>query len=45
MQLDLPMSERVRQRQVTLNEGKTLFNTKGAYGSKFENETHFRIPE
>ncbi len=32
--LDLPMSEQVRQRQVTLiNEGKTLVNTKGAYGS------------
>ncbi len=27
--LDLPMSEQVRQRQVTLNEGKTLVNTKG----------------
>ena len=39
--LDLPMSERVRQRQVTLNEGKTLVNTKGVYGSKFGNETHF----
>ena len=26
--LDLPMSEQVRQRQVTLNEGKTLVNTK-----------------
>ncbi len=39
--LDLPMSEQVRQRQVTLNEGKTLVNTKGEYGSKFGNETHF----
>ncbi len=38
--LDLPMSEHVRQRQVTLNEGKTLVNTKGVYGSKFGNETH-----
>ncbi len=38
--LDLPMSEQVRQRQVTLNEGKTLINTKGMYGSKFGNETH-----
>ncbi len=37
--LDLPMSERVRQ--VTLDEGKTLVNTKGVYGSKFGNETHF----
>ena len=27
--LDLPMSEQVRQRQVTLNEGKTFVNTKG----------------
>ena len=27
--LDLPMSEQVRQRQVTLDEGKTLVNTKG----------------
>ena len=27
--LDLPMSEQVRQRQVTLNEGKTPVNTKG----------------
>ncbi len=36
--LDLPMSE---QRQVTLDEGKTLVNTKGVYGSKFGNETHF----
>ena len=35
--LDLPMSEQVRQRQVTLNEGKTLVNTKGVYGSKFGN--------
>ncbi len=33
--LDLPMSEQVRQRQVTLDEGKTLVNTKGVYGSKF----------
>ncbi len=39
--LDLPMSEQVRQRQVTLNEGKTLVNTKWVYGSKFGNETHF----
>ena len=39
--LDLHMSEQVRQRQVTLNEGKTLVNTKGAYGSKFGKETHF----
>ena len=39
--LDLPMSEKVRQRQVTLNEGKTLANTKGVYDSKFGNETHF----
>ena len=39
--LDLPMSEQVRQRQVTLNEGKTLVNTKGVYCSKFGNETHF----
>ncbi len=39
--LDLPMSEQVRQRQVTLNEGKTLVITKGVYGSKFGNETHF----
>ena len=42
--LDLPMSEQVRQtnlRQVTLNEGKTLVNTKGVYGSKFGSETHF----
>ena len=39
--LDLPMSEQVRQRQVTLNEGKTLVNTKGVYGSRFKNETHF----
>ncbi len=37
--LDLP--EQVRQRQVTLNEGKTLVNTKGVYGSKFGNDTHF----
>ncbi len=37
---DLPMSEKVRQRQVTLNEGKTLVNTKGVYGFKFGNETH-----
>ena len=33
--LDLPMSEQVRQRQVTLNEGKTLVNTKGVYGVSF----------
>ncbi len=39
--LDLPMSEQVRQSQVTLNEGKTLVNTKGVCGSKFGNETHF----
>ena len=39
--LDLPMSEQVRQRQVTLDEGKTLVITKGVYGSKFGNETHF----
>ncbi len=40
--LDMPMSEQVRQRQVTLNEGKTLVNTtEGVYGSKFGNETHF----
>ena len=39
--LDQPMSEQVRQRQVTLDEGKTLVNTKGVYGSKFGNETHF----
>ncbi len=39
--LDLPVSEQVRQRQVTLDEGKTLVNTKGVYGSKFGNETHF----
>ncbi len=32
--LDLPMSEQVRQRQVALNEGKTLVYTKGVY------ETH-----
>ncbi len=31
--LDLP--------KVTLNEGKTLVNTKWVYGSKFGNETHF----
>ena len=32
------MSEEVdRQRQVTLNGGKTLVNTKGMYGSKFGN--------
>ena len=35
------MSEQVRQRQVTLNERKTLVITKGVYGSKFGNETHF----
>ena len=39
--LNLPMCEQVRQRQVTLNERKTLVNTKGVYGSKFGNETHF----
>ena len=39
--LNLFMSEQVRQRQVTLNEGRTLVNTKGVYGSKFGNETHF----
>ncbi len=42
---DLPTSEQVRQShkdmQVTLNEGKMLVNTKGVYGSKFGNETHF----
>ncbi len=32
--LHLPMSEQVRQRQVTLNEGKTLVNTKGVYGHR-----------
>ena len=32
--LDLPMSEQVRQRQVTLNEAKTLANTKG--GVRFQ---------
>ena len=35
------MSEQVRQRQVTLNEGQTFLNTKGVYGSKFGNETDF----
>ena len=30
-----------RRHWVTLNEGKTLVNTKGVYGSKFGNETHF----
>ncbi len=39
--LDLPMSEQVRQRQVTLKEGKTIVNLKGVYGSKFGNETDF----
>ncbi len=39
--LHLSMSEQVRQRQVTLNKGKTLVNTKGVNGSKFGNETHF----
>ncbi len=39
--LDMPMSDQVRQRQVTLNEEKTLVNTKGVYGSNFRNETHF----
>ena len=39
--LDLPMSEQVRQSEVALNEGKTLVYTKGVYGSKFGNETHF----
>ena len=38
--LDLPMSEQVRQKQVTLNERKTLVKSKGVYGSKFGNETH-----
>ncbi len=38
---DLPMSEQVTQRQVTQDEGKTLVNTKGVYGSKFGNDTHF----
>ncbi len=33
------MSEQVRQRQVTQNEGKMLVNTKGVYGSKFGNNT------
>ena len=33
--LDLPMSKQVRQRQVTLNEGKTLVNTKRVYGYTF----------
>ena len=37
--LDLSMSEQVRQRQVTLNEGKTPQG--GVHGSKFGNETHF----
>ncbi len=32
---------RASQRQITLNEGKTLVNTEGVYGSKFGNETHF----
>ncbi len=32
--LDLPMSEQVRQRQVTLDEGKNLVNTKG--GVRFQ---------
>ena len=41
VRLDLPMSEQIRQRQVSLNEGKTLVNTMGEYGSKFGNETHF----
>ncbi len=41
IRFDLPMSEQVRQRQVTLNGAKTLVNTKGVYGSKFGNETHF----
>ena len=35
------MSKQGRQRQVTLNEGKTLVNTKGVYGFKFGNETQF----
>ncbi len=35
------MSEQVRQRQASLNEGRTLVNTNGVYGSKFGNETHF----
>ncbi len=39
--LDLPMSEQVRQRQVPLNEGKTLVYTEGVYGSKFGKETDF----
>ncbi len=39
--LDLPISEQVRQGLVTLNERKTLVNTKEVYGSKFGNETHF----
>ncbi len=37
--LDLPMSEQVRQRQVTLNEGKTLVNTKGVL-TVFSNVKH-----
>ncbi len=35
------MSEQIRQRQVTLDEGKSLVNTKGVYGSKIGNEMHF----
>ena len=41
VEFDLPMSKQVRQRQVTLNEGKTLVNIKGEYVSKFGNETYF----
>ena len=40
VRIRLPMSEQVRPRQVSLNEGRTLVNTKGVYGSKFGNETH-----
>ncbi len=39
--LYLPMSEQIRQRQVPLNEGKTIPYTKGVYRSKFGKETHF----
>lgn len=37
----LSMCEWVRQRQAKLNERKTLLNTKGVYGTKFENGMHF----
>ncbi len=41
--LDLPMSEQVRKRQVTLNEGKTLVNTKGCIqNTKFNPRMGFR---